>query len=102
MTSDLASFPSPSTSGDATLRRRALLALLHASASSPSFADLLSHFLNVSLSPGGGGGNSQVPVRLTSDESVVVVHAPIDMTSNTTLCSVLHQTFEKYQVFPQT
>ena len=88
MTSDSASFPSPSSSGDAASRRQALLASLCASASSPSVAALSSCFSNVSLSPGGGVGNSQVPVYLTSGEPVVVVHAPIDMMSNTTLCGV--------------
>ena len=87
MTSDSASFPSVSPS-DAASRRRALLASLRAGASSPSVADLSTRFSNVTLSPGGGGGNSQAPVRLTSGESVFVVHAPIDMTSNTSLCGV--------------
>ena len=40
------------------------------------------------VATGVGGGNSQVPVRLTSGEAVFVVHAPIDMTSNSTLCGV--------------
>ena len=87
MTSDSASFPSVSPS-DAASRRRALLASLRAGASSPSVADLSTRFSNVTLSPGGGGGNSQAPVRLTSGESVFVLHAPIDMTSNTSLCGV--------------
>ena len=87
MTSDSASFPSVSPS-DAASRRRALLASLRAGASSPSVADLSTRFSNVTLSPGGGGGNSQALVRLTSGESVFVVHAPIDMTSNTSLCGV--------------
>ena len=87
MTSASSSFSSSSPS-DAASRRRALLAALRSGASSPSVADLSTRFSNVTLSPVGGGGNSQAPVRLTSGESVFVVHAPIDMTSNTTLCGV--------------
>ena len=48
---------------------------------------LATGFANVATGVG-GGGNSQVPVRLTSGASVFVVHAPIDMTSISTLCCV--------------